>query len=137
MSLVRELPPPEWRGYLDELTRRASERTMNVVLRFYDEQMQDAPVGEKLRLAAIELESKGSGAGAITMVLHGVAGDFGHRIRFPARLVTHVRDDGELEFLEIHDRTGTTLHLYAEAHPAFLELSEAKPWWRRPLPPLP
>ena len=137
MSLVRELPPPEWGGYLDELTRRASERTMHVVLRFDGEQMQDAPVGENLRLAEIELGSKGSDAGAITMVLHGVAGDFGHRIRLPARLVAHVRDDGELESLEIHDKTGTTLHIYAEAHPAFLELSEAKPWWRRPLPPLP
>jgi hypothetical protein len=137
MSFVRELPPPEWGGYLDELTRRARERTMNVVLRLDGEQMQDAPVGENLRLAEIELASKGSDAGAITMVLHGVGGEFGHRVRFPARLVTHLRDDGELELLEIHDQTGTTLHLYAEAHPAFPELSKPTPWWTRPLPPLP
>jgi hypothetical protein len=51
--------------------------------------------------------------------------------------VTHLRDDGELELLEIHDQTGTTLHLYAEAHPAFPELSKPTPWWTRPLPPLP
>lgn len=114
MHHTREIPRDSWFDYLSRVA--SSEREHLVRIEAASPEVGDQPVAERLPLLDIELDKKGSDAGAIALtVTVGRPGEeFTHRILKPDHIYADEGENGELECIDIEDRDHMKTLIYFE-----------------------
>ncbi|MFY0574828.1 DUF5335 family protein [Cystobacter fuscus] len=105
----QEIPREQWADYLARISKQ--ERDESVRVESISSDMGDQPLSESLPLIDIMLETKGSDAGAVQIIVGRENEEITHRILEPERLVAELNETGGLlECLEICERgSGKTL----------------------------
>ncbi|WNG25361.1 hypothetical protein F0U62_15985 [Cystobacter fuscus] len=105
----QEIPREQWADYLARISKQ--ERDESVRVESISSDMGDQPLSESLPLIDIMLETKGSDAGAVQIIVGRENEEITHRILEPERLVAELNGTGgSLECLEICERgNGKTL----------------------------
>lgn len=89
---TQQLPQEEWGGFLDEISRQFESGLVSVTVS--GNGMSDAPVITDLPLLGIQLNTKGSDSGSITVIAGQSAGDtISHTIPAPTQFQV-ARDAG-------------------------------------------
>ena len=119
-----EIPRDQWQTYLEEFSKRNSGRPVN--LEVLSEELGDQEEAQMLPLEGITLETKGSEAESVEIMLGstGAADDrnLTHTVSQVRLIVPKVGTDGREEALEIEAQDGTKIILVFKALP---ELAEA------------
>jgi hypothetical protein len=104
----KEIPREEWSRYLDGISQQ--ERVHWVRVESISADSGDQPLADRLPLQGISLETKGSSAGAVQIIVGREGEEITHRILEPDRIFAELDDpSGALECLEIGERGGKTL----------------------------
>ena len=82
---TQQLPPAEWSGFLDELSRQYEQGLVSVTVS--GNGLSHAPVITELPFLGIQLNTKGSDAGSITVIAGQSADDaISHTIPAPTQI---------------------------------------------------
>ncbi|EPX63567.1 hypothetical protein D187_005974 [Cystobacter fuscus DSM 2262] len=105
----QEIPREQWADYLARISKQEHDEWVRV--ESISPEMGDQPLSERLPLVDIMLETKGSEAGAVQIIVGRENESITHRILEPERLVAELNGNGGvLECLEICERgNGKTL----------------------------
>jgi hypothetical protein len=104
----QQIPREEWASYLSGISRK--DATQWVRVESIDAETGDQPLADRLPLVDISLETKGSDAGAVQIIVGRENERITHRILEPDHLYAELDSQtGELECLEIGERGGKTL----------------------------
>ena len=105
----QEIPREQWADYLARISKQEHDEWVRVESISSD--MGDQPLSDSLPLIDIMLETKGSNAGAVQIIVGRENEEITHRILEPERLVAELNGNGgSLECLEICERgDGKTL----------------------------
>ncbi|NBD10408.1 MULTISPECIES: DUF5335 family protein [Corallococcus] len=104
----QEIPREQWASYLANLSKK--DPTQWVRVESIDSDTGDQPLADRLPLIEISLETKGSDAGAVQIIVGREGGEITHRILEPDRLFAELDEQsGALECLEIGEKGGKTL----------------------------
>ena len=104
----QEIPREEWASYLAGISRK--DATQWVRVEFIDAESGDQPLADRLPLVDISLETKGSDAGAVQIIVGREGQEVTHRILEPDRVYAELDDKTQaLECLEIGEKGGKTL----------------------------
>ncbi|OJH39718.1 DUF5335 family protein [Cystobacter ferrugineus] len=111
----QEIPRERWAEYLAQLSKQEHDECVRV--ESINPEMGDQPLSEPLPLIHIALETKGSGAGTVEIIVGRENAEITHRILEPERLVAELNGSGgTLECLEICERgNGKTLIFFERA----------------------
>jgi hypothetical protein len=119
-----EIPRDQWRTYLEEFSKRNLGRPVN--LEVLSEELGDQEEAQMLPLEGITLETKGSEAESVEIMLGGTGAaddrNLTHTVSQVRLIVPKVGTDGREEALEIEAEDGTKIILVFKALP---ELAEA------------
>lgn len=119
-----EIPRDQWQTYLEEFSKRNSGRPVN--LEVLSEELGDQEEAQMLPLEGITLETKGSEAASVEIMLGGTGAaddrNLTHTVSKVRLIVPKVGTDGREEALEIEAEDGTKIILVFKALP---ELAEA------------
>lgn len=119
-----EIPRDQWQTYLAEFSKRNSGRPVN--LEVLSEELGDQEEAQMLPLEGITLETKGSQAASVEIMLGGTGAaddrNLTHTVSQVRLIVPKVGADGREEALEIEAEDGTKIILVFKALP---ELAEA------------
>jgi hypothetical protein len=119
-----EIPRDQWQTYLEEFSKRNSGRPVN--LEVLSEELGDQEEAQMLPLEGITLETKGSEAESVEIMLGGTGAaddrNLTHTVTQVRLIVPKVGTDGREEALEIEAEDGTKIILVFKALP---ELAEA------------
>jgi hypothetical protein len=119
-----EIPKDQWQTYLEEFSKRNSGRPVN--LEVLSEELGDQEEAQMLPLEGITLETKGSQAASVEIMLGGTGAaddrNLTHTVSQVRLIVPKVGADGREEALEIEAEDGTKIILVFKALP---ELAEA------------
>ncbi|WPB75225.1 DUF5335 domain-containing protein [Archangium violaceum] len=108
MGRTIEIPRETWAVYFDNLSKRALNEPVRIEVENRD--IGDQEMTRKLPLVGIDLETKGSEAGAIEVSVGDERRELMHRIDNAVRVYLKVDDDGNIDCLEIEDQDdGKTL----------------------------
>jgi hypothetical protein len=102
-----EIPRQEWSLYFQGLSQRALGHRVRVEVIGPD--IGDQPLAQALPLQEIELETKGSDKGAISLIVGAEGQEVTHRVLDVEAVFLEVRDHGDLACLELQERGGKTL----------------------------
>lgn len=95
---TQQLPQEEWGGFLDEISRQFESGLVSVTV----SGMSDAPVITDLPLLGIQLNTKGSDSGSITVIAGQSAGDaISHTIPAPTQFQVARDADGAVAAIQI------------------------------------
>jgi hypothetical protein len=123
-NMKGEIPRDQWQTYLEEFSKRNSGRPVN--LEVLSEELGDQEEAQMLPLEGITLETKGSEAESIEIMLGGTGAaddrNLTHTVTQVRLIVPKVGTDGREEALEIEAEDGTKIILVFKALP---ELAEA------------
>ena len=119
-----EIPRDQWQTYLEEFSKRNSGRPVN--LEVLSEELGDQEEAQMLPFEGITLETKGSQAASVEIMLGGTGAaddrNLTHTVSQVRLIVPKVGADGREEALEIEAEDGTKIILVFKALP---ELAEA------------
>ena len=119
-----EIPRDQWQTYLEEFSKRNSGRPVN--LEVLSEELGDQEEAQMLPLEGIALETKGSEAASVEIMLGGTGAaddrNLTHTVSKVRLIVPKLGTDGREEALEIEAEDGTKIILVFKALP---ELAEA------------
>lgn len=119
-----EIPRDQWQTYLEEFSKRNSGRPVN--LEVLSEELGDQEEAQMLPLEGIALETKGSEAASVEIMLGGTGAaddrNLTHTVSQVRLIVPKLGTDGREEALEIEAEDGTKIILVFKALP---ELAEA------------
>ena len=119
-----EIPRDQWQTYLEEFSKRNLGRPVN--LEVLSEELGDQEEAQMLPLEGITLETKGSEAESVEIMLGGTGAaddrNLTHTVSQVRLIVPKVGTDGREEALEIEAEDGTKIILVFKALP---ELAEA------------
>ncbi|MFE8595631.1 DUF5335 domain-containing protein [Archangium violaceum] len=108
MGRTIEIPRETWAVYFDNLSKRALNEPVRIEVENRD--IGDQEMTRKLPLVGIDLDTKGSEAGAIEVSVGDERRELMHRIDNAVRVYLKVDDDGNIDCLEIEDQDdGKTL----------------------------
>jgi hypothetical protein len=123
-NMKGEIPRDQWQTYLEEFSKRNSGRPVN--LEVLSEELGDQEEAQMLPLEGITLETKGSEAESVEIMLGGTGAaddrNLTHTVTQVRLIVPKVGTDGREEALEIEAEDGTKIILVFKALP---ELAEA------------
>lgn len=108
---TQQLPQAEWGIFLDELSRQFEQGQVSVTVSGRD--MSDAPVITNLPLLGIQLNTKGSDAGSITVIAgQGEDTSISHTIPGPTQISVARDADGTVAAIQIDapDPAQTQVH---------------------------
>ena len=111
----QEIPREQWEDYLAHLSKQEHDEWVRV--ESISPEMGDQPLSARLPLIDITLETKGSAAGTVQIIVGRENDEITHRILEPERLVAELNGSGGvLECLEICERgNGKTLIFFERA----------------------
>lgn len=105
MMRTEEFPRDRWESYLNDLTRKAKDRPVQV--RVESLAIGDQVLAEGLPLVAISLETKGTDKGAIEIVAERPDGTHVmHMIPDPQRIYLARDERGEVVALDVEEEGG-------------------------------
>ena len=108
MGRTIEIPRETWAVYFDNLSKRALNEPVRIEVENRD--IGDQEMTRKLPLVGIDLDTKGSEAGAIEVSVGDERRELMHRIDNAVRVYLKIDDDGNIDCLEIEDQDdGKTL----------------------------
>ncbi|OJT20632.1 hypothetical protein BO221_32135 [Archangium sp. Cb G35] len=108
MGRTIEIPRETWAVYFDNLSKRALNEPVRIEVENRD--IGDQEMTRKLPLVGIDLETKGSEAGAIEVSVGDERRELMHRIDNAVRVYLKIDDDGNIDCMEIEDQDdGKTL----------------------------
>ncbi|WNG55184.1 hypothetical protein F0U59_10640 [Archangium gephyra] len=108
MGRTIEIPRETWAVYFDNLSKRALNEPVRIEVENRD--IGDQEMTRKLPLVGIDLETKGSEAGAIEVSVGDERRELMHRIDNAVRVYLKIDDDGNIDCLAIEDQDdGKTL----------------------------
>ena len=108
---TKNLPEAEWGGFLDEISRQFEQGLVSVTVSGNGQ--SHAPVITELPLLGIQLNTKGSDAGSITVIAGQSADDaISHTIPTPAQIQVAREADGTVAAIQIDapDSAQTQVH---------------------------
>ncbi len=108
---TQQLPMEEWSTFLDELSRQHESSTVSVTVS--GNGMTDAPVITDLPLLGVQLNTKGSDAGSITIIAGQNAADaISHTVPGPTQMSVARDADGTVAAIQIDapDPAQTQVH---------------------------
>ncbi len=108
---TQQLPQGEWGGFLDEISRQFEQGLVSVTVS--GNGMSDAPVITDLPLLGIQLNTKGSDTGSITVIAGQSADDaISHTIPAPTQIQVAREADGTVAAIQIDapDPAQTQVH---------------------------
>lgn len=108
MSRTREIPREEWKPYFESLNRH--EHPHRVRLEVESSSLGEQPLAESVPLRFIDLEPRGSAAGAIEVTVGREGEAFTHLVEDTRRVYVEEDDQGEPECIDLEsDEQGKTL----------------------------
>ena len=113
-----EIPPEEWRVYLNDFSKRNFGRAVD--LQVLSEELGTQDEAEMMPFQGIALETKGSLTGSVEIMLGGGVADqrnLTHTIPEVRRIVPKVGVDGREDALEIEAATGAKIILVFKSLP--------------------
>jgi hypothetical protein len=120
MAYTVEIPKREWFSYFELLSERAQSHPVRMEVE--SSQLGEQPIGERLPLIGIDVETKGPGSGSIEITVGTLRQEFMHHIAEPANIFLMMDDDGNIRCICIDaDEDGKTL--------LFFEGEERVPAW--------
>lgn len=116
MTRTVEIPQAKWLSFLAMLNRLAGGRSIRLEVAQRALGVQE--MGDRLPLREIELETKGSERGHLTITVGSERGALTHVIEQPTHISLGLDDAGEPEWLAIAERGEATTILHFERLPA-------------------
>ncbi|HXU74170.1 MAG TPA: DUF5335 family protein [Polyangia bacterium] len=116
MTRIVEIPQVKWRSFLAMLNRLAGGRAVRVEVAQRAIGVQE--MGDRLPLREIELETKGSERGHLTITVGSERGALTHLIEQPTHISLGLNEAGEPEWLAVAERGEATTILHFERLPA-------------------
>ncbi len=134
MAHTIEIPKGNWAVYFDRLGREA--RSYPVRIEVENRDIGDQQMARKLPLVGIDLETKGSEVGDIEVTVGDAGDNFMHHIDEPTRVFLKTDDGGNIDCIEIEDRSNGKTLIFFERYPGLPAtiLQEARAGQEEPAP---
>jgi hypothetical protein len=125
MHHTREIPREVWSDYLTLLSGMTRRQWVRIEAASAD--IGEQTLAQRLPLIDISFVEKGSGRGAIELMVGRPGEEITHRIFHPERIYADESESGELECLDIEDEERTKTLIFFEPVQAMEELPPSQP----------
>jgi hypothetical protein len=116
MTRTVEIPSGKWQSFLKMLNRLAGGRPVRVEVA--RRELGDQQLADRLPLRDIDLETKGSEAGRLTITVGSERGALTHLVDRPVHIAIGLNESGEPQWLAIDESSEGTTILHFEQLPA-------------------
>ena len=115
MSNTFEIPKDRWPGFLATFNRALMGRPIRIEV--VGRTLGDQEMADKLPFQGLDLETKGTEAGTLTVHSGYELEELAHRVLHPLRIYLYQNDLGELEWLAIEEADGAQTLIHFEHIP--------------------